>query len=79
MEKIRLDAYLNLIQRLLHIPSDCKRDKILRRNSELVNPQLIEVVDQVIVTLTKKGDKQVVADLLSLSKQLKSELMQHSS
>lgn len=79
MEKIRLDAYLNLIQGLLHSPSDCKRDEILRDNPGLVNPQLIEVIDQAIKTLMEKENNQVAADLLSLKKQLKSNLVQHSS
>lgn len=74
-----MDAYLNLIQGLLHSPSDYKRDEILRDNSELVNLQLIEVIDQVIATLMEKGNNKVVTDLLNLKKRLESELMQHSS
>ncbi|MBD3886720.1 hypothetical protein IFO70_34260 [Phormidium tenue FACHB-886] len=70
MGKIRLDAYLNLIQGLLHTPSNCKRDEILRDNSELINLQLIEVIDQVIAALAEKGNNKVVADLLSFNKDL---------
>ncbi len=55
MNQQRLKAYLNLIQGLLSCPKG-EEWILLRQNEALVNPELVEVMEQVASHLAAEGD-----------------------
>ena len=55
MNQQRLRAYLDVIQGLLSCPRG-EEWILLRQHQELVNPELVEVMEQVANHLTAEGD-----------------------
>ena len=69
MNQQRLKAYLNLIQGLLSCPSG-EEWILLRQHEELVNPELIQVMEQVATQLAVEGNLKEAKFLHNLAGQL---------
>ncbi len=69
MNQQRLKAYLNLIQGLLSCPSG-EEWILLRQHEELVNPELIQVMEQIATQLAVEGNLKEAKFLHNLAGQL---------
>jgi hypothetical protein len=69
MNQQRLKAYLNLIQGLLDCPNG-KEWILLRQHEDLVNPELVEVMEQVATHLAAEGNSKAAKFLHNWAGQL---------
>ena len=69
MNEERLQAYLNLIQALLSCPSG-EEPEILNTNQELIDPELVQVMEQVAAMIRQQGDENSAEFLQNLAVQL---------
>jgi hypothetical protein len=69
MNQQRLKAYLNLIQGLLNCPSG-EEWILLRQHEDLVNPELVQVMEQVAAQLAVEGNSKSAKFLHNLAGQL---------
>lgn len=75
MNQQRLNAYINLIQALLNCPHG-EEWTLLQQHEELVNPQLVQVMEQVSAQLAAEGNLEAAKFLRHLALQLNHVLAQ---
>jgi hypothetical protein len=75
MNQQRLQAYLNLIQELLTC-SEGEEWTLLQQHEELVNPELVQVMEQVASQLTTEGNREAAEFLHHWANQIKHILTQ---
>lgn len=74
MKEPRLEAYLDLIQELLQCPKG-QELALLQANQALIDPQCVQVMDQVATQMAAEGDANAAAFLHTWAEELRNALM----
>ncbi len=70
MDEARLQAYVNLIERLLTCADDEELNNILQANQELIDPEFLQVMEYYAVWLELQGNNNPAAWLRNMAQQL---------
>jgi CHAT domain-containing protein/predicted LPLAT superfamily acyltransferase len=70
MDEARLQAYVNLIERLLTCADDEELNNILRANQELIDPELLKLMENYATELEEQGNNDAAAWFRYMAQQL---------